>query len=423
MTEPPVGSSIGYLQLLRNNRDFRHLWLAEVISFLGDWFNTIALYTAVAELSGSTEAVSLVFVAKMLPIFLVTPIAGPLIDRFDRKKLMVASDVARCLCAFGLIAAYRSRSLPLLVACLFVMVCFAGLFIPAKSSIMPQITVRRELGAANALSAGTWSVMLALGAALGGLVTEVVGVETALFLDGLTFLVSAAFLLPLPPLAATRDDDEDERERGFLAGVRYLWHNPFLIATIAIKPFMALSGGGIAMLPVFGTNVFPGASGPTWMGLLYMARGLGALVGSLVVRRIFGDAPGTMRKLVPVGFVVVAGSYVALGQAQTIGQAAAAYFGGTVGGGMLWTFSSTLGQLESDNAYRGRVFAIEFGALTLTMSITAAAAGAAVERAGWSVRDVAHVSGLAVLAPAVLWTVVAIAHHRRRIAGVHDAAS
>ena len=59
MTEPPVGSSIGYLQLLRNNRDFRHLWLAEVISFLGDWFNTIALYTAVAELSGSTEAVSL----------------------------------------------------------------------------------------------------------------------------------------------------------------------------------------------------------------------------------------------------------------------------------------------------------------------------------------------------------------------------
>lgn len=414
MTEPRQGPSVGYVELLRENRDFRRLWLAEVISFLGDWFNTIALYTAVAELSGSTEAVSMVFVAKMLPIFLVTPIAGPLIDRLDRKKIMVASDVARCLCALGLIVAYRNRSLVLLVGCLFVMVSFAGLFIPAKSSILPQITVRRELGAANALSSGTWSVMLALGAALGGVVTAAVGVETALLLDALTFLVSAAFLIPLPPLVATRD--EDERERGFIAGVRYLWRKPFLAATVAIKPFMALAGGGIAMLPVFGTKVFEGASGPTWMGLLYMARGLGALVGSLVVRRIFGDEPSTMRKLVPVGFLVVASSYVALGQAQTIWQAAAAYFGGTIGGGMLWTFSSTLGQLDSDNAYRGRVFAIEFGALTLTMSVMAAISGAVVERAGWSVRDVARVSGLLVLAPAVLWTAVAVAHHRRAAA-------
>ena len=416
MSEPLEGRPVGYFELLRDNRDYRRLWLAEVISFLGDWLNTIALYTAVAELSGSTEAVGMVFVAKMLPIFLVTPVAGPLIDRFDRKTLMVASDVARCLCAFGLVVAYRWHSLGLLVGCLFVMVCFAGLFIPAKSSILPQITRRRELGAANALSAGTWSVMLALGAALGGLVTEVVGVETALLLDGLTFLLSAAFLLPLPPLVAARGDQQDERERGFFAGVRYLWRNPFLLATIAIKPCMALSGGAIAMLPVFGTKIFAGASGPMWMGLLYMARGLGALVGSLVVRRIFGDEPHTMRRLVPVGFLVIAGSYLALGQAQTIWHAVAAYFGSTIGGGMLWTFSSILGQLESDNAYRGRVFALEFGGLTLTMSIMAAAAGAVVERAGWSVRDVAQASGLLVLAPVVLSTVVAIAHHRRRAA-------
>jgi len=407
--------SVGYFELLRDNHDFRRLWLAAVISFLGDWFNTIALYTAVEELSGSTEAVSMVFVAKMLPIFLVTPVAGPLIDRFDRKKLMVASDVMRCLCALGLIAAYRAQSLALLVALLFVMVCFGGLFIPAKSSILPQITSDRELGAANALSSGTWSVMLALGAALGGVVTELVGVETALMLDATTFLVSAAFLFPLPPLLASRHEGDDD-ERGFLAGIRYLWRNPYLAATIAIKPLMALSGGGIAMLPVFGTKIFEGAAGPTWMGLLYTGRGLGALVGSLVVRRIFGDAPTTMRKLVPVGFAIIAVSYWSLGETRTIWQAAVAYFSTAIGGGMLWTFSSTLGQRESDNAYRGRVFSIEFGGLTLTMSIMAALAGSAVERFGWSVRDVAHGSGMLMVIPVLLWTGIAVAHHRRALA-------
>lgn len=405
------GRPVGYLELLRDNHDFRRLWLAEVISFLGDWFNTIALYTAVAELSGSTEAVSMVFVAKMLPIFLMTPIAGPLIDRFDRKRLMVVSDVVRCLCALGLVVAYRLESMVLLGVLLFVMVCFSGLFIPSKSSILPQITDDRELGAANALSAGTWSVMLAVGAALGGLVTAWVGVEMALLLDAGTFLLSAMFLLPLPTLLAIREEGDDP-DRSFMAGLRYLWRQPFLAATIGIKPLMALAGGGIAMLPVFGTSVFTGASGPTWIGLLYAMRGLGAVIGSLVVRRIFGDAPTTMRKLVPVGFAMIGLAYMALGQTQTIGQAAVAYLATAIGGGMLWTFSSTLGQRETANAYRGRVFAVEFGGLTLTMSIVAAASGVVVERSGWSVRDVAHYSGMVMVLPVVLWTAVVIARQR-----------
>jgi MFS family permease len=411
VTEEASEPSIGYVALLRENRDFRRLWLAEVISFLGDWFNTIALFTAVAELSGRTEAIALVFVAKMFPIFLMTPLAGTLIDRFDRKKLMVFSDIARSVCAIGLVVAYRQHSLWLLVALIFVMVCFGGLFIPAKSSVLPQITKPGELGAANALSAGTWSVMLALGAALGGFVTGVVGIETALVLDAFTFLLSAWFLRPLPELRA-QPDDGAVRDRSFLAGVRYLWQHPPLAATIAIKPMMALAGGGIAMLPVFGTKVFAGYTGPMWMGLLYCGRGFGALVGSLVIRRIFGDAPRTMRRLVPLGFLVSGLAYLSLSQAGTIWHAAASYFGTTVGGGMLWTFSSTLGQSESDNEFRGRVFAIEFGGLTLTMSVMAGVAGMLVDRGGWTVRDVAAASGTLMFIPVVLMTLVALARER-----------
>ena len=141
MTDPLVDGSVvagatgrsplGYVQLLRQNADYRRLWIAEVVSFFGDWFNAIALYTAVEQLSGRTEAVAAVFVAKMMPMFAMTPVAGPLIDRFDRRRLLIGTDIARALCAVGLIVAYRAQSMSWLIGLLVVMMCFSGIFMPA----------------------------------------------------------------------------------------------------------------------------------------------------------------------------------------------------------------------------------------------------------------------------------------------------
>ncbi len=395
---------MGYCQVLAENREFRRLWFAEVVSFLGDFFNTIALYAAVVELSSGTLAFSVVFVAKLLPVFLMTPISGPLIDRVDRRKLMIVTDVARAACALGLVVAYRMGSLWLLTTLLVVMVCFSGIFIPTKTAVIPQVTQQAHLGAANALSAATWSVMLALGAAAGGVVTALVGIEPALIFDALTFLVSAGLLVPLPALLPqSQGESLGPVDRSFVAGLRYLRRHRYLSAIISLKPCMALGGGVLAMLPVFATRVFSEVSGPGAIGLLYTARGLGALVGSLAVRKVLGDAPSTMRRVISPAYVVVATSWLALSQAATIWQAAAAYFFSAVGGGALWVVSATLSQLESDNAYRGRVFAVEWGALTLVMSVMAALGGVLVERYGWSVRDVALGSALLLAIPALLW--------------------
>lgn len=414
MTEPLADGSeaggrerspLGYVQLLRQNADYRRLWSAEVVSFFGDFFNTIALFTAVEQLSGRTEAVASVFIAKMLPIFVMTPVAGPLIDRFDRRRLLIGTDIARALCAVGLIFAYWAQSMGWLIGLLVLMTCFAGIFMPAKSAVLPQIASARELGAANALSAGTWSVMLAVGAASGGLVTALVGIELALACDALTFVVSAAILVPLPPLlpTAASGGQTGANRRGFLAGLRYLRRRPYLTAVISIKSFMALAGGSLAMLPVFGTRVFPATSGPEYVGWLYASRGLGALVGSLLIRRLFGDSPRTMRRFITPALLFIAASHVALSQTRSIEQAALAYFAAAVGGGTLWVSSGTLGQLAAANEYRGRVFSVEWGLMTLVLSGVAALAGAAVDRAGWSVREVAMASGLVLIAPAGLW--------------------
>ena len=407
-----MSGPVGYLQLLRSNTDFRRVWLAEVISFLGDWFNTIALYAAVEQLSNSTGAIVTVFVAKMLPVFLMTPVAGPLIDRLDRRRLLIATDVARAVCAVGLIGAYRLRSLTLLIALIVVMVCFSGIFIPTKTAVVPQVTSRKNLGVANALSAGTWSTMLALGAAAGGLVTALVGIEVALLIDALTFLLSAAFLFPLPQLLPTPDEPGKRKtDRSFRAGLRYLCGHRYLAAIIALKPCLALAGGALAMLPVFGTRLFEGTSGPRYMGLLYTARGLGALIGSLAIRKLFGDAPHIMRRLIGPAFMLIAVSYVGLSYAANIWQAAFGYFLTAVGGGTIWVFSGTLGQLESDNAFRGRVFAVEWGAMTLVMSLVAMASGGAVDRLGRSVREVVLASACLMVVPILLWLLVLL---RRR---------
>ena len=395
--------SVGYVELLRKNRNYRLLWLSEVISFLGDWFNTIALYAVVEQLSDSAEAITAVFVAKMLPMFLMTPVAGPLIDRFDRRKLLIASDVARAAGALGLIGAYWLGSLWLLLLVLIVMVACSGVFIPARSAVFPQLIEPLELGAANALSAATWSSMLALGAALGGAVTALVGIEVALVIDAATFLLSAAFLYPLPPLLPTAEQavGTGKNDRGFFDGLRYLKRHPYLAAIISIKPAMAITGAGLALLPIFASRVYGGGS--MYLGVLYAARGVGALIGSLGIRKIFGDAPTTMRRSIAPGFFVVGVAYIAFSRAPSVWLAAVALALGTVGGSALWVFSGTLGQLESANEYRGRVFAIEMGGLTLMMAVTGGGAGSFVDRFAADPRQIVFYAGVAMALPLLLW--------------------
>ncbi len=412
-------ATLGYRELLRRNRDYRFLWLAEIISFLGDWFNTIALYAIIHELSGTGRAVAGVMIAKTLPIFLVVPIAGPLVDRFDRRKLMIASDVIRAVLVIGLIVAHRMESLTGLYGCLLLMVAVAGVFIPARSAAIPQLTRDDELAPANALSGASWSVMLALGAAIGGWVTAAVGTDVALVLDGLTFLASAVCLLALPALPAPGGAGA-HHDRSFVGGLRYLFSERRILALAALKPLMALSGGALVLIPVFGTTVFPGHSGPLWMGMIYSARGLGALVGAALLIRIFGDSSRTMRRLLIAAYPLALVAYLGLSRAESIGIAALAYFVAAIASGANWVMSGTLIQRDVDRRYLGRVFSVEFGTMTLVIAVMGWLAGTAIDTPDIGPRTVAALSGWALLVPFVFWSTHLLIVRRRLAAGEGD---
>src|SRR5690349_635407 len=189
---------IGYLRLLRHNKAFRRLWYGQVISQLGDWFDSIALFALLLRLTGSGQAIGALMVAQFLPAAIVGPLAGVIIDRLPRKLVMVASNLgSAALVLLFLLVRDQSQIWIVYVVAIFKMTLVA-FFDPARTAITPNVTTREELIAANAISGATWSAMLAIGAALGGLVAGTLGTDAAFIIDAASFVVAALFIWAVP---------------------------------------------------------------------------------------------------------------------------------------------------------------------------------------------------------------------------------
>src|SRR2546422_2331455 len=186
--------SAGYLELLRGNRRFRMLWLGQVVSQMGDWFDTIAVYTIALTLTGSGRAVALIMVARFLPSVVIGPLSGVVADRFSRRTIMIASDIVRAVVVLGFLFVRRPDQMWLVYVLTVLQLAFSTFFEPAKTAAIPSIVSDRELVPANAIASVTWSAMLTIGAAIGGLVAGGVGHYAPFVVRSLTFLASAILI-------------------------------------------------------------------------------------------------------------------------------------------------------------------------------------------------------------------------------------
>src|SRR5436190_20238466 len=193
-TKKPRRQNVGYGELLRTNRAFRLLWFGQVVSQMGDWFDTIAVYTIALRLTGSSRSVALIMVARFLPTVVLGPLAGVIADRFSRRAIMIGSDIVRAIVVLGFLFVRRPDQLWLVYVLTVFQLAFSTFFEPAKTAAIPSIVSDRELVPANAIAAVTWSVMLTLGAAVGGLVAGGFGTNVAFILDSLTFIASAIII-------------------------------------------------------------------------------------------------------------------------------------------------------------------------------------------------------------------------------------
>ena len=415
MSEHRVGRAAGYIQLLRSNHDFRNLFFGQLVSQTGDWFNSVALFTLLLSLTGSGEAVGYILIIKLLPSFFAGPIAGVVADRFNRKTIMIVADIVRGILVLGFLLVQRPEQIWMVYALAALEIVVSTFFEPAKSAAIPGIVSKKELISANALSSASWSITLALGAALGGLVTDVFGRNTAFIVDSISFFVSAIYIARVHIRSSTA---KPEREKhltvaeatgvtDIIEGARYLRSNPRVMALLLVKSGWGLGGGVLLLLTIYGKQIFPvGRDGAASIGLLYAARGLGALIGPIVAGKITSGAPRTMRQAISIAFFVSAAFYLLFAHSPGLVVALIWVLGAHSGGSIQWVFSTTLLQMTVPDRFLGRVFALEMALLTLTMSVSTYVTGWGVDYPGIGARGMATVLGLAFVVPGIAWVML-----------------
>ena len=398
-------NTIGYFRLLRQNPAFRNLWYGQVVSELGDWLNSIAIYALILKLSDSGMAMAGAMMAKLLPIVLVSPIAGVVVDRVSRKTVMIISDLLRCGVVLGFLLVEDQNTLWLVYALVIVEISLSGFFEPARSAIIPSLVPKKDLVTANALSGSTWSVMLAFGAALGGVVVYVFGIKTAFILDASTFLLSAWFISKIPTQKTSLEKGSPKQTgyQEFLDSLRYLWSEPLVLVLSLLKAGLAVAGGIMTLIPLMASQVLSGSLS-LGIGILYSSRGLGAALGPVLVRRIFGESAPVLQWAISGAFFLKALSYLFIAHSHSLWTLSLGVGLATLFGSIIWVFSSALIHLSAPDSYLGRVFSFELALLTLVMGFSNWGVGFAVDEWNLNVSQIALWMAGLIAIPGVLWS-------------------
>jgi hypothetical protein len=402
-----------YVRLIRANRNFRRLWLAQIVSEIGDWFYTLSIYTLLLQLTGRAGSVALALVLQVLPQTLAGPTAGVVNDRLRRKHVMIAADLIRFVIVLAMLLV-RSRSTVWLVyPLLLAETTMAAFFEPARNAVIPNISASDEVLVANTLSSATWSVNLLIGASVGGLVAAFLGRNAAFVLNSLSFLASAILIGGMHFREPHAEGSAPLRLRDLvdfspvMEGIAYIRSHPVLVPAVFAKAGELMVGPSWVIFTVMGAREFavhghgidPAGGAMLGMSILLGGRGLGALVGPLVSARWAGHNDHRLRLGILFGYLTIACGYGLIGVSRTVWMAAACAMIAHAGGSTVWVFSTTLLQLRSDDRFRGRVFSADLGLASLTFATTAYLCGHFLDL-GVSVRTMATGTGLVMLLPA-----------------------
>jgi len=296
---------VGYLELIRNNANFRNLWFGQIISLLGDWFNLIASASLISMLTQSGLAVGGLFVIRMLSQFLASPVGGVLADRYNRKNLLIVFDLSRGVIVLGFLLIRTPSQVWLLYTLTAAQLAFSGMFFPTRNAILPDLVHSGELGAANALTSATWSAMLAFGAALGGIVAGEWGIQPSFIIDSLTFFLSASFIYRLKYQKSYPIEEDGKNLLAafseYTEGLRYLNEERQVLMIALQKASIAIAVTSIFQIiqVAISSQIFKmGEGGSTSLGLIYAMVGIGTGLGPIMARRFIGDSESRLKKAV-----------------------------------------------------------------------------------------------------------------------------
>jgi MFS family permease len=442
-----------YRQLLAANIDFRHLWTGQVVSEIGDWFNNIAVLALTIQLAGKGregQAVAFYAIARHLPLFLFGPLAGVVVDRVDRRRVMIAADVARAALALGFLLANMTGKLPVIYLVGASLFAVSAFFNAAKRASIPNI-VRglNELVSANSLSASTTAATIAVGSALGGLLSTFIGRNSVFILNSATFLISAEMIRRIKTVSSRQwavggeekivDSKEQVRSSkesltnshaplsvslaasrqlpaaywlDFREGLRYVRRNKVLWAIFIVAAGWGLGNGvARALYSIFGARLGVAAAEglverPTDFGIsvLFIAMGLGGIIGAPIARRFNAAAGDALASRMGRSMIFDGCGLALFSLMPNLWGAALVLVAREINFAIWWTAQQTIIMSRTDNAYAGRVFASYETLTTLMMVAAMLITGATADKFG--IRWVAATGGTVVALSGVMWFVL-----------------
>jgi MFS family permease len=376
------------------------------VSEVGDYFNNIAVLALVMEKSGSGMVVTLVMLSRAIPAVVAGPIAGVLLDRWDRRRIMIASDLVRAVLALGFLATIH-QSRPWLLYVLSAALMFASPFFTAgRAAILPTIANDEELHTANSLTQTTQWATQTVGTLLAGFGTASLGFATAFVFNALSFVFSAwaIWQLQSPDGFRPRRDSAAQQQAGwkeYREGLRYLAGVPLMVGIATISVGWSLGGGAAQILfALFGAQVFHRGAGG--IGAIWGLAGVGLLVGGFLGHQI-GKRVGFVgyKRTVTISYLAHGAAYMLFSQAGGFGMA------------LLWMMLSRVGMAvtsvlnnaqllrHTPDAYRGRIFSTMESIRWSVMMLSMAAAGIASQHTG--AREIALVAGALGAFTALVW--------------------
>ena len=374
----------GFFGLLRDNRNYRHAWMAQVVSEVGDHFNNIAVFSLALQTTGSGMVVTGIMLARAIPAILAGPLAGVLLDRMDRRRIMVLSDLVRAVVALGFILTLGRPDTWLLYLLSGLLMFASPFFTSGRASILPAIASKEELHTANALTQTTQWTTLTVGTFLAGASVTQFGYQWAFVFNALSFAVSACCVARLRVQGGFRprrtDLSEDQVVRPwheYKEGLRYMRATPLILGIGLINVGWATGGGaGQILFSLFGELVFK--RGPAGIGFLWGFAGIGLLIGGA-----FGHWWGRRASFrqykwtISICYVIHGGAYVIFSQMQHFGAALVfiALSRAAVGVSSVLNFTQLLRHVSDE--FRGRVFSTIESMTWATMMLSMMAAGVA----------------------------------------------
>jgi Na+/melibiose symporter-like transporter len=357
---------------LLRRRDFGLLWTGGLISETGDWLLLVGLPVWVLQLTGSSLVTATVFLVGLLPSLVVGPLAGVLVDRWDRRRTLVVVSLAQAAFLLPLLAVDGRGDLWIVYLVMAVEAALAQLNDPARNALVPALVAREELVGANGLIGLNGNLARLVGSPLGGILVEVAGLPGLVIGDAASFLVGAALIALVRPCGARQVEEPGQPAaaagaggfwREWLDGLRVILWDRRLRWGLVVSALAAVAQGIFTVLFVlFVTRVLRGDGAD--VGLLRGVQAIGGLLGGVLVVGLAARLePG---RLLGASLLAFGGVSLALWNGPNLTTALALYLGLFVAAGIpgigVLTGLTALVQAQTEDAYLGRVFATYLGA-------------------------------------------------------------